>query len=103
MKYPERWKECALVALRNKFNGALSEVEKMVLVLYYYEELGQVEIGKVLGLSEKRVEAIRAHGILRIRLEIHKIKTRPGRMGRNEFGKSNGPARNKVCMKRDAR
>ncbi len=58
------------VALRG-----LSRDEKMVLVLYYYENLNLKEIGKVLGLSESRVCQIhnRTLELLREKFVQHEI------------------------------
>ncbi len=50
----------------------LAEKEKLVLVLYYFEELTMREIGEVLGISESRVSKIHstALGHLRARLAM---------------------------------
>lgn len=50
----------------------LAEKEKLVLVLYYFEELTMREIGEVLGISESRVSKIHstALGHLRSRLAM---------------------------------
>ncbi len=46
---------------------ALPQKEKLVLSLYYYEELTMKEIGKVLNLTESRVCQIHAQATLRLR------------------------------------
>ena len=45
----------------------LKEQEKLVLALYYYEELTQMEIAQVLDLSPARVSQIHSRAILRLR------------------------------------
>ncbi|MBI2193416.1 MAG: sigma-70 family RNA polymerase sigma factor [Planctomycetes bacterium] len=44
--------------IRKVVTGQCSEVERLVLVLYYYEELSLKQIGNVLGVSESRVSQI---------------------------------------------
>jgi RNA polymerase sigma factor for flagellar operon FliA len=50
---------------------ALPDKERMVLSLYYYEELTMKEIGNVLGISESRVSQLHTKAILRIRTRLH--------------------------------
>lgn len=45
----------------------LQERDRLVLSLYYYEELTLREIGQVLGISESRVHQIHARAIIRLR------------------------------------
>jgi RNA polymerase sigma factor for flagellar operon FliA len=45
----------------------LPEREKLVLSLYYQEELNLKEIGAVLGVSESRVSQIHSQAALRLR------------------------------------
>ena len=51
----------------------LPENEKMVLSLYYYEELTMKEIGKVLDITESRVSQIHTQATLRLRGKLKKI------------------------------
>ena len=46
---------------------ALPERERLVLTLYYYEELTLKEIAEVLGVVESRVSQIRSSAVLRVR------------------------------------
>lgn len=48
----------------------LPEKEKIVVTLYYYEELSYKEIGKVVGLSESRISQIHSKAIKRIRNQL---------------------------------
>ncbi len=52
----------------------LSKTEKMVISLYYYEELTQKEIGKVLDLSPARVSQIHKKAVYRLRGILGKKK-----------------------------
>lgn len=45
----------------------LPEQERMVLVLYYYENLMLKEIGKIIGVSESRVSQIHTKALMRLR------------------------------------
>jgi RNA polymerase sigma factor for flagellar operon FliA len=53
---------------------SLPHQEKIVLSLYYYEEMTMKEIGKVLGVSESRVSQIHSSAILRLRGKLRRIK-----------------------------
>jgi RNA polymerase sigma factor for flagellar operon FliA len=46
---------------------ALPEKERMVVSLYYYNELTMKEVGKVLGVTESRVSQLHSSAILRLR------------------------------------
>jgi RNA polymerase sigma factor for flagellar operon FliA len=48
----------------------LPEQEKLVLALYYYEELTFKEIGEVLKLTESRVSQIHTKAILKLRSSV---------------------------------
>ncbi|WP_252176413.1 RNA polymerase sigma factor FliA [Endozoicomonas sp. 4G] len=49
----------------------LPEREKLVLMLYYDEEMNLKEIGKVLGVSESRVSQIHSQAAVRLRARLH--------------------------------
>jgi RNA polymerase sigma factor for flagellar operon FliA len=51
----------------------LSEKEKQVLSLYYYEELNMKEIGAVLGVGESRVSQIHSLVLLRLRTRLQSL------------------------------
>jgi RNA polymerase sigma factor FliA len=50
----------------------LTEQEKLVLALYYYEEMTLKEIGQTLGISESRVSQIHTKAIGRLRGRVRK-------------------------------
>lgn len=54
----------------------LPDKEKMVVSLYYYEELTLKEIAEVLSISESRVSQLHTHGILRLRGALSRSKKR---------------------------
>jgi RNA polymerase sigma factor for flagellar operon FliA len=51
----------------------LPEKERMVISLYYYDELTMKEIGHVLKFTESRVSQIHTKAILRLRSKMQKI------------------------------
>ena len=52
----------------------LPEKEKLVISLYYIEELTMKETGKVLNITESRVSQIHSQAILRLRAKLKKEK-----------------------------
>jgi RNA polymerase sigma factor FliA len=53
---------------------ALPEKERMVLTLYYYEELTMKEIGFTLGVVESRVSQIHSAAVVRLRASLHGMR-----------------------------
>jgi RNA polymerase sigma factor for flagellar operon FliA len=51
---------------------SLPEKERMVLTIYYYEELTMKEVGAILGLSESRVCQIHSQAILKLKKKCRK-------------------------------
>jgi len=69
--------------------GELPEKERMVLTLYYYEELTMKEIGLTLGVVESRVSQIHSAAVVRLRVALAALRpkgapqlTRSGRVAR---------------------
>jgi RNA polymerase sigma factor for flagellar operon FliA len=50
--------------------AALPEREKLVVALYYYENLTLREIGEVLGVTESRVSQLHTKAVLRLRSKL---------------------------------
>ncbi len=48
----------------------LSEKERLVIALYYYEELTQKEIAEVLGVSEGRISQLHSQALLKLRVKL---------------------------------
>jgi RNA polymerase sigma factor for flagellar operon FliA len=59
--------------LRNRIGDAIAllpEREKLVVALYYYENLTLREIGEVLGVTESRVSQLHTKAVLRLRSKL---------------------------------
>ena len=52
----------------------LPEKEKLVISLYYMDELTMKETGKVLGITESRVSQLHSKAIIRLRAKLRRIK-----------------------------
>ena len=52
----------------------LPEKERMVLTLYYYEELTMKEIGLTLGVVESRVSQIHSSAVIRLRSALANLR-----------------------------
>lgn len=50
--------------------ASLPQKDRLVLALYYYEELNQKQIGEVLHVTESRVSQIRSRALKRLRREV---------------------------------
>ena len=48
----------------------LGEKERLVVALYYYEELTQKEIAEVLGVSEGRVSQLHSQALVKLRVKL---------------------------------
>ncbi len=48
----------------------LSEKERMVISLYYYEELTQKEISEVLGVSEGRISQLHSQALIKLKTKV---------------------------------
>ena len=66
----------------------LPEKERMVLTLYYYEELTMKEIGLTLGVVESRVSQIHSSAVVRLRVALRGLRTDHSKAGskRKETG-----------------
>jgi len=68
-------KHVELVELKNYLGeliNGLPEKEKLVISLYYYEELTLKEIGAILNVSESRVSQLHTKAILRLKSKLSK-------------------------------
>jgi RNA polymerase sigma factor FliA len=59
----------------------LPEKERMVLTLYYYEELTMKEIGQTLGVVESRVSQIHSSAVIRLRIALAALKSQGANAG----------------------
>jgi RNA polymerase sigma factor FliA len=70
---PEPQAELAQTELKEALGEAIArlpEREKLVVTLYYYEELTLREIGEVLGVTESRVSQLHTKAILRMKARL---------------------------------
>jgi RNA polymerase sigma factor FliA len=70
---PEPQTALAQTELREALAEAIArlpEREKLVVTLYYYEELTLREIGEVLGVTESRVSQLHTKAILRLKARL---------------------------------
>jgi RNA polymerase sigma factor for flagellar operon FliA len=56
--------------------STLPEKERLVVSLYYYEDLNMKEIGNILGITESRVCQIHTKAVLRLRSKLKGIVDR---------------------------
>jgi len=57
----------------SKIIDQLTENERMVTSLYYFDELNQKEIGKVMGLTESRISQLHSKALLKLRVSMDKL------------------------------
>lgn len=51
----------------------LPEKERIVITLYYYEELNLKEIGEVLGLTESRISQLHSQAVIRLKVKMKNL------------------------------
>jgi len=76
---PEPQTALAQTEMREALGEAIArlpEREKLVVTLYYYEELTLREIGEVLGVTESRVSQLHTKAILRLKARLGGAQTR---------------------------
>jgi RNA polymerase sigma factor for flagellar operon FliA len=88
-------KQCLIDAIEE-----LPEKERMVLTLYYYEELTMKDIGLTLGVVESRVSQIHSSAVLRLRVALAGLKPNGSTVSKKKIRASND---NKVGMPAAAR
>ena len=62
--------------VRTILGGAIDTLpkkERLIVSLYYYDELTMKEIGKVLGVNESRVSQLHTKAMLRLRTKLRKV------------------------------
>lgn len=52
---------------------ALPEKERLVITLYYYEELNLKEIGEIMGLTESRISQLHSQAVIRLRVKMKNL------------------------------
>jgi RNA polymerase sigma factor FliA len=79
---PQPHQAMDMTELREALGEAISrlpEREKLVVTLYYYEELTLREIGEVLGVTESRVSQLHTKAILRLKARLGATRDREER------------------------
>jgi RNA polymerase sigma factor for flagellar operon FliA len=72
---------CLKGEMKQRLTDAIDELpekERMVLTLYYYEELTMKEIGLTLGVVESRVSQIHSSAVLRLRTSLAGLRSGGG-------------------------
>jgi RNA polymerase sigma factor for flagellar operon FliA len=67
---------CLKGEMKQRLTDAIEELpekERMVLTLYYYEELTMKEIGLTLGVVESRVSQIHSSAVVRLRASLRSL------------------------------
>jgi len=85
-------KQCLIDAIEE-----LPEKERMVLTLYYYEELTMKEIGLTLGVVESRVSQIHSSAVVRLRTALAGLRTDNSTAGKSGAAKKKQAARQMVA------
>src|SRR5262245_22412510 len=67
-----RFEATELTSLMSEAIDALPEKERIVLTLYYYEELSMKEIGSILGVNESRISQLHSKATLRLRSRLRR-------------------------------
>jgi RNA polymerase sigma factor for flagellar operon FliA len=57
--------------------AGLPEKQRLVLSLYYYEDLNLKEIGQVLDVTESRVSQLHTQAIIKLRLKLKNVFDSP--------------------------
>lgn len=68
---------CHKSEVRTLLAGAIDTLpkkERLVVSLYYYDELTMKEIGRVLGVNESRVSQLHTKAMLRLRAKLKRVK-----------------------------
>jgi RNA polymerase sigma factor for flagellar operon FliA len=70
---------CLKGEMKQRLTDAIDELpekERMVLTLYYYEELTMKEIGLTLGVVESRVSQIHSSAVVRLRVSLRSLASK---------------------------
>lgn len=61
--------------IKDLLTKGLSRAERLIIILYYYEEMTMKEIGATLDLSESRVSQMHSSILLRLKAQMHNKST----------------------------
>jgi RNA polymerase sigma factor for flagellar operon FliA len=83
------------VEMKQLLSAAILELptrERLILSLYYYEELTLQEIGQVIGVSESRVCQLHGRAVINLRAMLSQPDFRPAARPVEDFDRSKRPA-----------
>ena len=69
----EKLENTEMVKMLGRFIESLSEKERTVITLYYYEEMTLKEIAQILGVSESRTSQIHSKAVMRLRAKMDAV------------------------------
>jgi RNA polymerase sigma factor for flagellar operon FliA len=87
---------CLRSELEGRLAGAIQELperERLVMTLYYYEEMTMREIGMALGVVESRVSQIHASAVLHLRSALSELVSRGQSLPRSRRSAGKAPER----------
>ena len=87
---------CLRSELEGRLAGAIQELperERLVMTLYYYEEMTMREIGMALGVVESRVSQIHASAVLHLRSALSELVSRGQSLPRTRRSSGKAPER----------
>ena len=87
--------QCMKGEMRHHLAAAIEELperDRVILSLYYFEELTMKEVGEAIGTAESRVSQIHANAIL-------KLRTSMGRFGTRKLANRARPSQHQVGLK----
>jgi RNA polymerase sigma factor for flagellar operon FliA len=85
---------CLRGELQERLTDAIQDLpdrERLVMTLYYYEEMTMREIGLALGVVESRVSQVHASAVVRLRASLQDLAARGAFGGKGKF-RGRGPA-----------
>lgn len=69
----EKYEDREMERLLGEYIESLPEKERLVITLYYYEELKLKDIAQLLGMSESRISQIHSKAILKLRTKMQSL------------------------------
>jgi RNA polymerase sigma factor for flagellar operon FliA len=97
---------CLRGEMEERLTGAIQDLperERLVMTLYYYEEMTMREIGMALGVVESRVSQIHASAVLHLRSALSDLSGRTGQSAsRSRYGSGKSLAKTERAVPADA-
>ena len=70
-----QWQTKALSALKNIISVRLTERQKAIIMLYYYEGMKQRDIAKQLGVTESCVSHTKRRALMRLEYDLNLLRS----------------------------